>query len=161
MMRLHFDDASFYEIVNCCQFSKRHKLPDQKYYPAGRSSSSVVAPDRFSTRFSSPRQHGRDLSVVSVPSEAETGNLNGNLTTIEQVWGKGSLDCTNSVSATYHRIAKSIAAYERSKEANPFSSRYDYWIGKKVKFSDEEMEGLKLFEGKGKCAECHPKQTRS
>jgi cytochrome c peroxidase len=74
----------------------------------------------------------------------------------EQVWGKGSLDCANNVSATYDRIAKSIAAYERSKEANPFSSKYDYWIRKKVKLSDEEMQGLKLFEGKGKCAECHP-----
>jgi cytochrome c peroxidase len=73
----------------------------------------------------------------------------------EEVWGKGSLDCDN-VSATYDRIARSIAAYERSKEANPFSSKYDYWLSKKVKLSAEEMRGLKLFEGKGKCAECHP-----
>ena len=74
----------------------------------------------------------------------------------EQVWGKGSLDCDKNVSATYDRIGRSIAAYERSKEANPFSSKYDYWLRKKVKLSDEEMRGLKLFEGKGKCAECHP-----
>jgi len=74
----------------------------------------------------------------------------------EQVWGKGSLDCSNNVSSTYDRIARSIAAYERSKEANPFSSKYDYWLRKKVGLSNEEMRGLKLFEGKGKCAECHP-----
>ena len=74
----------------------------------------------------------------------------------EQVWGTGSLDCIKNVSATYDRIGKSITAYERSKDANPFTSKYDYWLRKKVKLSDEEMRGLKLFEGKGKCSECHP-----
>jgi len=74
----------------------------------------------------------------------------------EQVWGKGSLDCGKNVSVTYDRIGKSIAAYERSKEADPFSSKYDSWLRKKVKLSEQEMQGLKLFEGKGKCAECHP-----
>ena len=74
----------------------------------------------------------------------------------EKVWGKGSLDCGKNVSATYDRAAKSIAAYERSKEANPFTSKFDYWLRKKVNLSDEEKRGLKLFEGKGKCAECHP-----
>ena len=73
----------------------------------------------------------------------------------ERVWGKGSLDCDKDVSATYDRIGKSIAAYERSKEANPFSSKFDYWLAKKVKLSAQEMQGLELFEGKGKCAKCH------
>ena len=67
----------------------------------------------------------------------------------EQVWGMGSLDCINNVSATYDKVARSIAAYERSKEANPFSSKYDYWLLKKVKLSAEETRGLKLYEGKG------------
>ncbi len=76
----------------------------------------------------------------------------------EQVWGKGSIDCGKNLSATYDRIARSISAYERSKEANPFSSKYDFWLRKKAKLSDQEMRGLKLFEKKGKCAECHPSQ---
>jgi len=74
----------------------------------------------------------------------------------EKVWGKGSLDCGKNVSATYDRIGKSIAAYERSKEANPFTSKFDYWLAKKVNLSEEEKRGLSLFDGKGKCAECHP-----
>jgi len=73
-----------------------------------------------------------------------------------QVWGKGSLDCENNVPGTFERIGKSIAAYERAKEANPFNSKFDYWLRKKVKLTDQELQGLKLFEGKGKCAECHP-----
>ena len=74
----------------------------------------------------------------------------------EKVWGKGSLDCEKRVSATYDRVARSIAAYERSKEANPFTSKFDWWLRKKADLSDEEKRGLKLFEGKGKCANCHP-----
>lgn len=74
----------------------------------------------------------------------------------ERVWGKGSLDCARNVAATYDRIARSIAAYERSKQASPFSSKYDDFLRKKVRLSDEEMQGLALFEGKGKCAGCHP-----
>ena len=62
----------------------------------------------------------------------------------EQVWEKGSLDCDKNVSATYDRIGKSIAAYERSKEANPFSSKFDFWLRKKVKLSVQEIQGLKL-----------------
>lgn len=79
----------------------------------------------------------------------------------EKVWGKGSLDCEKNVSGTYDRVAKSVAAYERSKEANPFTSKFDYWLRKKVNLSDEEKRGLKLFEGKGKCAECHPTKRTS
>jgi cytochrome c peroxidase len=74
----------------------------------------------------------------------------------EKVWGKGSLDCGKRVSATYDKIARSIAAYERSKEMNPFTSKFDAWLRKKANLSAEERRGLKLFEGKGKCAECHP-----
>jgi cytochrome c peroxidase len=74
----------------------------------------------------------------------------------EQVWGKGSIDCDRNITATYDRIGRSISAYERSREANPLSSKFDHWLRKKVKLSDQEMQGLALFEGKGKCAECHP-----
>jgi cytochrome c peroxidase len=46
-----------------------------------------------------------------------------------QVWGAGSLDCSDAnIDDTYDRIGLSIAAYEGSSEKNPFSSRFDdYW----------------------------------
>ncbi|HNV49073.1 MAG TPA: c-type cytochrome, partial [Spirochaetota bacterium] len=70
---------------------------------------------------------------------------------------------------------KSIAAYERSHELNPFNSRFDdFWrkavaAGRAVDkideknmaaytglgLSDREVRGLMLFNKKGKCAECH------
>jgi cytochrome c peroxidase len=47
----------------------------------------------------------------------------------EQVWGPGSLDCSDlGVEDTYDRVGLSVAAYEDSSEVNPFSSKYDvYW----------------------------------
>jgi cytochrome c peroxidase len=95
----------------------------------------------------------------------------------EEVWGPGSLDCVKDVDGTYDRIARSIAAYERSAEVNPYSSKFDtFWdnagaAGMDVTaitvdnwmdytglgLDDGEVEGLALFndETKGKCALCH------
>lgn len=74
----------------------------------------------------------------------------------EEVWGPGSLDDKKDVAGTYERIARSIAAYERSSEVNPYTSKYDYYLKGEATLTDEENRGLKLFEGdKAKCSACH------
>ncbi|UFS69334.1 cytochrome-c peroxidase [Geomonas sp. RF6] len=93
----------------------------------------------------------------------------------EEVWGAGSLDCVKDVNGTYERIARSIAAYERSAEVSPFSSRFDiFWKNtetlrppvrminsmNKSRFanrglSDLELQGLVIFNTKGNCSSCH------
>ena len=93
----------------------------------------------------------------------------------EQVWGSGSLDAEKNAAGTYTKIGRAIAAYERSAEVNPFSSRFDdFWrncraAGLKVEkisagnrkdfsnrgLSDRELTGLVLFHTKGKCSACH------
>jgi len=46
----------------------------------------------------------------------------------EEVWGAGSLDCAKDVGGVYERIGRSVAAYERSPEVNPFTSKFDlFW----------------------------------
>lgn len=46
----------------------------------------------------------------------------------EQVWGAGSLDCARDAAGVYEKIGHSVAAYERSPEVNPFSSKFDlFW----------------------------------
>jgi cytochrome c peroxidase len=74
----------------------------------------------------------------------------------EEVWGPGSLNFTNDVAGTYERIAMSISAYEQSAEVNPFSSKYDAFLAGGATLTPQEAWGLELFEGKGKCADCHP-----
>src|SRR5205085_9682153 len=57
--------------------------------------------------------------------------------------------------ATFDDIALSIAAYEASAEASPFSSKFDAVIGKTDKFTPQEQLGYDLFRGKARCNECH------
>ena len=46
----------------------------------------------------------------------------------EEVWGASSLDCAKDVSGVYEKIGRSVAAYERSPEVNPFTSKFDlFW----------------------------------
>lgn len=52
-------------------------------------------------------------------------------------------------------ITNAIAAYERSAEMNPFSSKYDAWQAGKCELTTQEQQGLELFKEKGLCAECH------
>jgi len=95
----------------------------------------------------------------------------------EQVWGKGSLDCSDFfVDLTYDRFGLSMGAYQASTEVSPFSSRFDhYWqvcldrgnseeacgladgdksvLDPSGIFSDQEFDGLIEF---GEyCSACH------
>ncbi len=93
----------------------------------------------------------------------------------EEVWGPGSLDAEKDVDGTFERIARSIAAYERSAEVNPFNSKFDdFWKKTQAKgldvesidesnwkkfknmgLDDDELKGLMLFNTKGLCFMCH------
>ena len=70
----------------------------------------------------------------------------------ESVWGDGSLD---DVTMAYNYVGYAIAAYERSEEVNPFTSKYDYYLKGQAKLTGLEKQGLELFEGKAMCSACH------
>lgn len=74
-----------------------------------------------------------------------------------EVWGNAFLYSTDAeIDKTYDQVGLSIAAYEGSGEVNQFSSKFDYVMQGKAEFTEQEAWGLELFEGKGKCALCHP-----
>lgn len=79
----------------------------------------------------------------------------------EQVWGTGSLDFKENVDRTFEYIARSIAAYERSAEVNPFTAKYDYFLKGEADLADQEKSGLALFQGKAKCSGCHSLQPEA
>jgi cytochrome c peroxidase len=65
--------------------------------------------------------------------------------------------CTDpDTAARYDCIGRAIAAYERSAEVSQFTSKYDYWLKGQARLTGQEMLGLALFNGKAKCANCHP-----
>ncbi|HET9984249.1 MAG TPA: cytochrome c peroxidase [Longimicrobiales bacterium] len=53
-------------------------------------------------------------------------------------------------------VALSIAAFEASGIVSPFSSKFDAWKRGLATLTPEEARGLALFEGKARCAACHP-----
>ncbi|MDX9786019.1 MAG: cytochrome c peroxidase [Desulfobacterales bacterium] len=67
----------------------------------------------------------------------------------------GPVDFMNDVAGSYENIARAIAAYERSAEVNPFSSKYDAYLKGGAELTAEEAWGLELFEGKAMCSACH------
>lgn len=68
---------------------------------------------------------------------------------------------SSAVPDAYDAIADAIAVFERSTEMNSFSSRYDRYLAGKLELTEKELAGLQLFEGKAKCAGCHPSGRRS
>ncbi|MBX6362788.1 MAG: cytochrome C [Gemmatimonadetes bacterium] len=60
------------------------------------------------------------------------------------------------VAREFDHVALSIAAYEASAIVSPFSSKFDAWKRGLATLTPEEARGLALFEGKARCAVCHP-----
>jgi cytochrome c peroxidase len=60
------------------------------------------------------------------------------------------------VNTEYDNIALAIAAFEGSAESNAYSSKFDAWRRGRASLTKEEVKGWALFNGKGKCADCHP-----
>jgi cytochrome c peroxidase len=74
----------------------------------------------------------------------------------EQAWGEPLRTATQAdIDKNYDRVGQAIAAYEASYEMSPFSSKYDYSLQGKVQLTDQEQQGLALFNGKANCASCH------
>lgn len=69
-----------------------------------------------------------------------------------EVFGWKSL---RDVDSAFEAVAEAIAAYERSAEVSPFTSKFDYWQDGAVELTDAEMRGYELFTGKARCKNCH------
>lgn len=68
----------------------------------------------------------------------------------EEVWGAGSLDCARDVNGVYERIGRSVAAYERSPEVNPFTSKFDlFWDNAAKAIPPRDVTKIKCGMGGG------------
>jgi cytochrome c peroxidase len=71
---------------------------------------------------------------------------------LDQACESGSLD---RVEQAYDCVAKALAAYLRSPEVSPFSSKFDNWQSGRAKLTVAEAGGFELFRGKANCLNCH------
>ena len=70
------------------------------------------------------------------------------------VYGSNVFDNTDTA---YDRIAEAIAAFERSTEMNPFSSKFDCYLKGQYTLSASEQAGMDIFNDPngGNCSSCH------
>lgn len=90
-------------------------------------------------------------SAAEVVTRLQAG---ANAAAFKAVFGADAFD---DVATAYTNLSKAIAAYERSPELSPFTSKYDYYLDGKVSLSAQEQRGLQIFNnpGLGNCAACH------
>lgn len=71
----------------------------------------------------------------------------------KKIYGEKALELEEGVKS----IKDAIVAYEKSKDLNKFTSKFDYYIKGEVDFTEAEKKGLDLFKDKNKanCAACH------
>ena len=76
------------------------------------------------------------------------------------VWGERIFD---NAETALGAVAASLAAFERTRVFQPFSSKFDHVMRGQAKFSEQEQRGLNLFtlRQKGNCAQCHTVDTAS
>jgi cytochrome c peroxidase len=91
-------------------------------------------------------------AVVEAIRQAEYSGL------FREVYGPDALD---DAAVAYDHFADAVAAYESTSELNPFDSKYDLYLAGEVQLSEQELDGLELFEreDKGNCAACHPSKS--
>jgi cytochrome c peroxidase len=68
-------------------------------------------------------------------------------------------DILNNPDAAFERMTWALQKYQLEDPSfQPFNSKYDEYLRKKVELSTQESRGLQLFkdEAKGNCAACHP-----
>jgi len=74
----------------------------------------------------------------------------------EDIWGIKDICLSTDVNLQFGIIGISIAAFENSGKVNQFSSKFDYYLKGKINLTDKERRGFELFNGKARCALCHP-----
>ncbi len=52
-------------------------------------------------------------------------------------------------------VLDALAQFQSSDAFAPFSAKYDYFIAGKTELTAQELTGKKIFEGKGRCTDCH------
>lgn len=68
--------------------------------------------------------------------------------------GPAIWDLANTAFA-YDCVGRAIAAYERSLEVSPYSSKYDAYLAGEAKLAGKEKLGMDVFFGDAKCSLCH------
>lgn len=131
-------------------------LEDQREHAATRAFYSHFVAENFNERYQ--RIFGPLPDLSAVPKQAGPLGTDGE----KAAWASMSPRQQEGVNRVFSNLGKAIAAFERS--IVPEETRFDRFAktlgagGKPegdAEFTAEEIAGLKIFIGKGKCSTCH------
>ncbi|MGB3209067.1 MAG: cytochrome c peroxidase [Desulforhopalus sp.] len=100
-------------------------------------------------------------AVVSVLQTNQNANYQGLFAaayaTEDGAFNLSAVNTTNNQAAleAYDLMAKAIGEFEKTQLFNKFNSKFDYYLAGLSTLTKDESKGLKLFNGKAKCALCH------
>ncbi len=102
-------------------------------------------------------------SVLQAINDPQNKNYTQYRKLFKKVYGTSLKDweknITTFVEKNYDNLADAIATYEKSKELNPFHSKFDLYLAGETKLTEQELRGLQLFNGKGRCSSCHTSEA--
>ena len=74
----------------------------------------------------------------------------------KKVYGK-----MNYAEQAYVNLCDALAAFERSAFFHEFTSKYDYYVLGEAQLTNQELLGLEIFQGKGRCVQCHSMEPQT
>ncbi len=110
--------------------------------------------DTLEEQASQPFFNPVEMNNASVPALIAKIEKAAYAAAFRQAWGETIF---NNPEAALDAVAASIAAFERTRVFQPFTSKFDYVMRGQAKFTQQEQRGLTLFTlpQKGNCAHCH------
>ena len=97
---------------------------------------------------------GMGFEAIAWPADTDTRCARPNDGRRDMVLDLGKADRARAVTAA-QQIGLTIAAYEESALASPFTSKFDGYRAGTAVLTAQEREGLALFTGRAHCSACH------
>jgi cytochrome c peroxidase len=101
-------------------------------------------------QFMHPLLNPLEMNNPSVSAVAEKIRNASYYSNFNSLYGKATSD-----EELLRYVADALSKYQKSKEVNSFTSKFDYASKGLVAYSEDEKKGLNLFKDKAKCALCH------
>ncbi|MGA9117536.1 MAG: cytochrome c peroxidase [Bacteroidota bacterium] len=113
------------------------------------------AADQAQGPFLNPVEQNNPDAATVVRKICQSAYASDLMAVARRLWKLDDI-CAENTELIYGIVALAVAAYEHSPAVNRFSSKYDRYLDGKASLTPEEKRGLDLFEGKGRCMNCHP-----
>ena len=99
-----------------------------------------------------PMVNPREMNNTNLTEVVTTVQSGPEASELKRIYGSSIFKDPNTA---INAIVDAIAAFEKSAEVSPFTSKYDAFLKGTAQLSAPEQRGLSAFNGKAGCAGCH------